>query len=100
MKTFIAATAFVAALSTVVVAATPMPLKGSQYLPQAKITLEQARATALKTERGTIVEQELEIEGGHLRYSFDVKVGKIVREVGVDAKTGKVLEDSVDNGND
>jgi uncharacterized membrane protein YkoI len=100
MKSFIAAVALVASVSTAAFAATPMPLKGSQYLPQTKVTLAQARATALKAERGTIVAQELEMEQGRLRYSFDVKVGKVMREVGVDAKNGKVLEDSVDNGND
>ena len=81
-------------------AATPAPLKGSAYLSQAKVSLERARAIALAKEHGTIVDQELEREGGHLRYSFFVKVGKIVREVGVDAVTGTVLEDSLDTGND
>ena len=29
-------------------------------------------------------------------YSFDIKNGKVTHEVGVDAKTGKVLENSVE----
>jgi uncharacterized membrane protein YkoI len=39
---------------------------------------------------------EKERGGSGLRYSFDIKNGKITHEVGVDAKTGKVLENSVE----
>jgi uncharacterized membrane protein YkoI len=69
-------------------------LKGHEFAAQTKITLAQARALALKARPGRIVDQELEKEGGGsgLRYSFDVvSRGKTV-EVGVDAMTGKVLE--------
>ena len=74
---------------------------GQQYAKDAKITLEQARATVLKTVPGaTIVDQELEHErgGSGLRYSFDLKVADGGREVGVDAVTGKVLENSAAHG--
>ena len=74
---------------------------GQQYAKDAKITLEQARATVLKTVPGaTIVDQELEHErgGSGLRYSFDLKVADGGREVGVDAVTGKVLENSAEHG--
>jgi len=81
-------------------AASAAPLKGAQYLPQAKVGLVRARTIALAKERGTIVDQELERENGGLRYSFDVKVGKVVHEVGVDAITGKVIEDSIDKDTD
>ena len=72
------------------------PLTGHEYLSQAKVTLEQARATALKARPGKITDQELEKEkgGSGLRYSFDVKAGATTYEVGVDAVTGKVLENS------
>ena len=33
--------------------------------------------------------------GSGLRYSFDIKNGGVTHEVGVDAKTGKLLESSV-----
>lgn len=77
-------------------------LDGAQYLKQAKVTLKQARATALKTMHGKIVSEELEKEkgGSGLRYSFDIKKGTVMHEVGVDAKTGKVLESSIDEGGD
>lgn len=73
-------------------------LDGHQYLKSAKIDLQTARATALKTYPGSIVSEELEKEGGGsgLRYSFDVRNGNTTHEVGVDAKTGAVLENSVE----
>ncbi|MEO6799842.1 MAG: PepSY domain-containing protein [Rhodanobacter sp.] len=57
-----------------------------------------ARKIALKAYPGKIVTQELEQESGgsDLRYSFDIKSAKATHEVGVDAKTGKVLENSVE----
>ncbi|MHB1272132.1 MAG: PepSY domain-containing protein [Rhodanobacter sp.] len=69
---------------------------------QAKVQMPQAREIALKTYPGKIVKEELEKEkgGSGLRYSFDIKDGKVAHEVGVDARTGKVLENSVDHGND
>jgi uncharacterized membrane protein YkoI len=72
------------------------PMAGSEYLATAKVTLEQARATALKAHPGQIVDQELEKEkgGAGLRYSFDVKSKGVTYEVGVDAMTGKVLENA------
>ncbi len=74
---------------------------GEELARNASITLEQARAIALKARPGTITDQELEKErgGSGLRYSFDVKSGGKNYEVGVDAKTGKVLEVSVEGAN-
>jgi uncharacterized membrane protein YkoI len=34
-----------------------------------------------------------------LRYSFDIKSGSITQEVGVDAQTGKVLENKKEGPN-
>ena len=75
---------------------------GEQLAGQAKITLDEARAIALKTFPGTIASEELEKErgGSGLRYSFDIKGGAGLHEVGVDAKTGRVLENSVEHGRD
>jgi len=83
-------------------AATCLPTNGSfAYTGQgleskAKITIDEARAIALKARPGTITDEELEKEkgGSGLRYSFDVKSGSLTYEVGVDAQTGKVLENS------
>lgn len=74
-----------------------------QLAAQARISPEQAQVIALKTRPGKIVKHELEKESGGsgLRYSFGINAGKHTYEVGVDAKTGKVLENSLDdNAND
>jgi uncharacterized membrane protein YkoI len=67
---------------------------GEKFAKDAKITIDQARAIALQTRAGTITDEELEHEkgGSGLRYSFDIKSADGVYEVGVDAQTGKVLE--------
>lgn len=65
---------------------------------QARIQMPQAREIALKAYPGKIVKEELEQEksGSGLRYSFDIANGKVTHDVGVDAKTGKLLENSVE----
>ncbi len=65
------------------------------------ISMTQARQIALNAYPGKIVKAELEHEGGGsgLRYSFDMRKGKQWREVGVDAKTGKVLENKAEGAN-
>ena len=95
-------TAAGAALSAclLVTAAGAFAYTGQRYASQAKVTIAQARAIALKAvPAGKITGEELEKEDGGLRFSFDVKIGSVTREVGVDAKTGKVLENSVEGAN-
>ena len=67
---------------------------GEHLASQARITITTARATAFKAAPGKIVSQELEIEhgGSGLRYTFDIMTKTGVREVGVDAKSGAILE--------
>jgi len=74
---------------------------GEKYAGKAEINLQQARTIALKTYPGKITDEELENEkgGSGLRYSFDVQKGKVIQEVGVDAKTGKVLENDREGSN-
>lgn len=71
---------------------------GEKFAKEAKITIAEARAIALKSFPGKVTDEELEKEkgGSGLRYSFDIKSGAITHEVGVDAKTGKLLENSVE----
>ena len=80
---------------------TAFAFSGEKYLPQAKVTLAQARQIALKTYPGRIESEELEEESGGsgLRYSFAIGTGKDRHEIGVDAKTGKVLENSLEGPN-
>ena len=74
---------------------------GQRYAHDAKITMAQARHIALKAQNGKTVTGELEHEAGGsgLRYSFDIRLGKVTHEVGVDARTGKVLENSIEGAN-
>lgn len=67
------------------------PLGGKPH-----VTLQQARATALKLRPGTVRKSELERErgGSGLRYSFDIDVKNTLFEVGVDANSGRVLENA------
>ena len=68
---------------------------------QAKLSIEAARSIALRLVPGEIMKEELERErgGSGLRYSFDIRQGKKWREVGVDAKTGRILENSAESAN-
>ena len=102
-KTHAEKRAFVAgvlAVGAVAVAAVPaMAYTGQQYAKDAKVSLSQAEAIAAQAvPGGKIADRELEKESGGsgLRYSFDVTVNGKTREIGVDAKTGKVLENSAD----
>lgn len=74
------------------------PMAGAELMPMAKVSMATARATALHARPGRITDYELEKEGGGtgLRYSFDVTSHGKKYEVGVDAKTGKVLENKAE----
>ena len=89
------------ALSAALLAATSIGFTGEKYLAKAKVTLSQARATALTTYPGKIVSEELEVESGGsgLRYSFVIHHDSAKHEVGVDANTGLLLENSVEGEN-
>ena len=97
-RLFIAATVLAASGAT---AAVPKHFAGAELLPMAKVTLAQARASAVRAHPGVITDQELEKEGGGtgLRYSFDIKSRGKTFEVGVDARTGKVLENKSEGPN-
>jgi len=73
---------------------------GQNLAGHAKISIEEARATALKAHPGKITDEELEREhGGGLRYSFDIKNGRHTQEVGVDATSGKVIKNGGEGPN-
>jgi uncharacterized membrane protein YkoI len=71
---------------------------GHELAPKAKIQLAQAEAIAAKARPGQITDRELEKEAGGsgLRWSFDIKSKGKAFEVGVDAQTGKVLENKAE----
>lgn len=84
------------AIGGLTLAAPALAYTGQEFAPQAKVTITKAREIALLAYPGKITAEELEKEGGGsgLRYSFDIAGAKGVHEVGVDARTGKVLENS------
>jgi uncharacterized membrane protein YkoI len=97
-KQSLAAIAAIGLAATVLIA---HAFTGEKYAKEAKVDIAAARSVALKAFPGKITDEELEIEtgGSGLRYSFDIRHGAIVHEVGVDAKTGKVLENSKEGPN-
>jgi uncharacterized membrane protein YkoI len=82
-------------------AANAFAFTGQKLAGEAKISLGQARVIALKAHPGKIIDEELELEkgGSGLRYSFDIRHGKVTQEVGVDARTGKLLENAPEGPN-
>lgn len=59
---------------------------------EAKISMDQARATALKAAPGKVESGELEREHGKLIYSFDIRNAKgSIDEVNINAVDGKIV---------
>ena len=83
-----------AAMALIMATFPAMAYTGQEMASHAKVSMTEARAIALKAHPGKITDEELEKEGGGtgLRYSFDIKRGKVTQEVGVDAQTGKAGE--------
>ena len=91
-----------AALAALAIGSVPALAAHHGVVQRAKISMQHARQIALGAYPGAkIAKEELEREGGGsgLRYSFDMKKGSHWREVGVDAMTGKVLENSREGAN-
>lgn len=88
-------------MTMILASASAFAAEVDQLAAQAKITMTEARSIALKTFPGRIASAELEQEqgGSGLRYSFDIQKGDTWHEVGVDAKTGRVLEDRKESPN-
>ena len=68
---------------------------------QAKISLDEARAIALRRISGEVIDEELEKENGRLQYAFDIRdaKGKLF-DVEVDAMTGAVLQATDEDDDD
>jgi len=100
MKRTIKVAVIVAVISSIGVL-TAHAYTGHELARDAKVSMGQARAIALKAHPGKITDEELEKENGGsgLRYSFDIRHGKVTQEVGVDAQTGKVLENAPEGPN-
>jgi uncharacterized membrane protein YkoI len=79
----------------------PFPYKGEELARHARVSVMTARQLAQRVRPGIIISQVLEREAGGsgLRYSFDIKSGPRVYEVGIDARNGRVLQDDVASPN-
>lgn len=65
---------------------------------EAKISMKQARAIAVKAAPGKVNSGELEREKGKLIYSFDIRTAKhTITEVNVNAMDGTVVDTQVEN---
>jgi uncharacterized membrane protein YkoI len=60
--------------------------------PSPKISKAHAEAIALKLAPGKIISSEYENEGGGWRWSFDIQQKGNVQEIGIDGRTGRVVE--------
>ena len=82
------------------VAGTAGVVHATQRPPAPRISMEQARATALQAAPGDIVEAEYELENGSWRYSFDIRQGGRIHEVGIDANSGAIVENAYESAED
>jgi uncharacterized membrane protein YkoI len=79
--------------------AAPGKAEEAKMKAEAKITEKAAQKTALEAvSKGKVIESELEKENGLLVWSFDIsKPGtKNITEIQVDAKTGKIVSNTVE----
>jgi len=60
--------------------------------PKPAISKSRAERIALKLAPGKIISSEYENEGGGWRWSFDIQQKGHVQEIGIDGRTGKVVE--------
>jgi uncharacterized membrane protein YkoI len=100
-RKFLIRAAFVMLVGLAAGAAPTLAAAKSGVINRAKVSLSEARVIAMKAYPGKIVKEELEHEhgGSGLRYSFDMRQGKKWREVGVDAVTGRILENIREGAN-
>ncbi|MBT2189425.1 PepSY domain-containing protein [Sphingobium sp. H33] len=82
------------AVMAMIAVGTTMPAGAAEKAPKPKLSMDQAKAIALKLAPGKIKKSEYEKEDGIWRYSFDIEQSKRIHEIGVDAMTGKVVEDA------
>jgi hypothetical protein len=67
---------------------------------KSQVSMAEARTAALAVENGKVKSEEVEKEKGKQIYSFDIEMPNGLHEVNIDAVTGKVIEDSIENAED
>jgi uncharacterized membrane protein YkoI len=76
------------------------PAVAAANAPKPRISMGQARGMALKLAPGKIISSEYEKEGGIWRYSFDIQQRGNVQEIGIDGRTGKLVENKSEGKKD
>jgi uncharacterized membrane protein YkoI len=66
--------------------------RAAAHAPPARLTQAAARAIALRAAPGRVISGEYENEGGGWRYSFDIQQRGHIQEIGVDANSGRIVE--------
>jgi hypothetical protein len=84
-------------ISLVVLTVSGLPGLAQTAKAKPKISMEQARKIAVAKEPGAVQSSELEKEKGRLIYSFDIKTAGGIHEVQVDAFSGKIVEDTIED---
>ena len=70
-----------------------------KLLKDVSFPMTEAIDKAMKAAKdGAVVSSEIEEEDGGVRYTFDIAQGDKTREIGLDVKDGKVVEDIVEAG--
>lgn len=87
-------------IAIALIAAVPLSTSAAAKPPAAKISMGHARAKALKLAPGKIISSEYEKEGGIWRYSFDIQQKNHVQEIGIDGRTGRVVENKSEGRKD
>jgi uncharacterized membrane protein YkoI len=82
----------IAAVIGLTIGGTAFAAAPASKTPAPRISMQQARTTALKLAPGKVISSEYEKEGGIWRYSFDIQQRGNVQEIGIDGRTGKVVE--------
>jgi uncharacterized membrane protein YkoI len=76
------------------------PALAAVHAPTPRISMAQARAKALRLAPGRIISSEYEKEGGIWRYSFDIQQRGNVQEIGIDGRTGRIVENKSEGRKD
>lgn len=101
MRKYVLIIAMAGLATTASVAATSASAASlARKVPAAKLSMAQARATALRVAPGKVIKSEYEKEGGAWRYSFDIRQKNHIQEIGVNAMTGKIVENKSEGKTD
>jgi uncharacterized membrane protein YkoI len=88
-------TGFAIAVLTAALAASAIPGAAAAQPRAARITVEDARARALRAAPGAVLTEELEREHGRMIYSFEIRAtgapATEITEVNIDASDGRVV---------